>query len=89
MSTACAIENMWLAARVEGIAMGWISIYQKEDIRKILGIPDSIDPVALLTIGYTSHFPDIPVLERVGWGKRSNLKELIFQNIWGKEEKDV
>nr|WP_066370762.1 5,6-dimethylbenzimidazole synthase [Neobacillus fumarioli] len=88
MSTACAIENMWLAARVEGIAMGWISIYQKQDIRNILGIPDSVDPVALLTIGYTSHFPDIPVLERVGWAKRLDLKELVFQNQWDQKELD-
>jgi len=88
MSTACAIENMWLAARVEGIAMGWISIYQKQDIRNILGIPDSVDPVALLTIGYTSHFPDIPVLERVGWAKRLDLKGLVFQNQWDQKELD-
>lgn len=88
MSTACAIENMWLAARVEGIAMGWISIYQKQDIRWLLRIPNSIDPVALLTIGYTSHFPEIPVLERVGWGKRLNLEELIYQNQWENKETD-
>ena len=53
MSTSCAIENMWLAARAEGVGMGWVSIYQKEDIRQILNIPDHIDPVALLSIGST------------------------------------
>jgi nicotinate-nucleotide--dimethylbenzimidazole phosphoribosyltransferase len=83
MSTACAIENMWLAARVEGIAVGWVSIYQKEDIRRILGIPDTVDPVALLTLGYTPHFPEIPVLERVGWGSRLPLSEVLFENTWG------
>ena len=88
MSTACAIENMWLPARVEGIAMGWISIYQKQDIRNILGILDSVDPVALLTIGYTSHFPDIPVLERLGWAKRLDLNGLVFQNQWDQKELD-
>ncbi|WP_303800494.1 nicotinate-nucleotide--dimethylbenzimidazole phosphoribosyltransferase [Alicyclobacillus macrosporangiidus] len=84
MSTACAIENMWLAARVEGVAMGWVSIYQKADIRKILGIPDHVDPVALLSLGYTPHFPDIPVLERVGWGKRIPLSDIVFEGRWGR-----
>ncbi|WP_274436622.1 5,6-dimethylbenzimidazole synthase [Alicyclobacillus sp. ALC3] len=86
MSTSCAIENMWLAARAEGIGLGWVSIYQKADIRQILRIPEHIDPVALLSVGYTSHFPDIPLLERVGWGKRLELQSLIYQDYWGNEE---
>jgi len=86
MSTSCAIENMWLAARAEGIGLGWVSIYQKADIRRILRIPEHIDPVALLSVGYTSHFPDIPLLERVGWGKRLDLQSLIYQDYWGNEE---
>lgn len=86
MSTSCAIENMWLAARAEGIGLGWVSIYQKANIRRILRIPKHIDPVALLSVGYTSHFPDIPVLERVGWGKRLDLRSLIYQDYWENEE---
>lgn len=84
MSTACAIENMWLAARAEGVGMGWVSFYQKADIREILQIPDHIHPVALLSVGYTAHFPDIPLLERVGWGKRLNLTDLVFNELWSK-----
>ena len=83
MSTSCAIENMWLAARAEGVAMGWVSIYQKADVRRILGIPETVDPVALLSVGYTPHFPDIPVLERVGWGKRLPLEDVVFEDTWG------
>ncbi len=83
MSTACAIENMWLAARAEGIGMGWVSFYRKEDVRRILSIPDEVDPIALLTFGFTPHFPDIPVLERIGWGQRLDLEELVFDNTWG------
>lgn len=83
MSTSCAIENMWLAARAEGVALGWVSIYQKQDIREILQIPNEVDPVALLTLGYTPYFPEIPVLERVGWGKRLRLETLIYENEWG------
>lgn len=87
MSTSCAIENMWLAARAEGIGMGWVSIYQKSDIRRILRIPEHIDPVALLSVGYTAHFPEIPLLERVGWGARIELQRLIYQDFWGNEAK--
>jgi nicotinate-nucleotide--dimethylbenzimidazole phosphoribosyltransferase len=83
MSTSCAIENMWLAARAEGVAMGWVSIYQKRHVQEILNIPAHVEPVALLTVGYTPHFPDIPVLERVGWGKRLDLDTLVYQERWG------
>ncbi|QRF22876.1 nicotinate-nucleotide--dimethylbenzimidazole phosphoribosyltransferase [Alicyclobacillus sp. TC] len=87
MSTACAIENMWLAARAEGVAIGWVSMYQKADVREILEIPDTVDPVALLTMGYTPHFPEIPVLERVGWGNRLPLEDIVFENVWGKSQR--
>lgn len=83
MSTACAIENMWLAARAEGIAMGWVSMYRKGDVRNILAIPEDVDPCALLCVGYTPHFPEIPVLERVGWGSRLDLRDLVFEDVWG------
>lgn len=82
MSTSCAIENMWLAARAEGIGLGWVSFYEKADVRRILNIPDTVDPVALLTLGYTSYFPEIPLLERVGWRKRLDLNDLVFEDEW-------
>lgn len=82
MSTSCAIENMWLAARAEGIGLGWVSFYERADVRQILNIPDTVDPVALLTLGYTSYFPEIPLLERVGWRKRLNLNDLVFEDKW-------
>ena len=83
MSTACAIENMWLAARAEGVAMGWVSMYRKDDVRKVLGIPEHVDPVALLTLGFTPYFPEIPVLERVGWRERLDLASLVYEERWG------
>ncbi len=83
MSTACAIENMWLAARAEGVAMGWVSMFRKDDVRKLLKIPVDVDPLALLTVGFTPHFPEIPVLERVGWRERLNLGSLVFEEQWG------
>lgn len=84
MSTACAIENMWLAARAEGVAMGWVSLYQKADVRSLLDIPDEVDPVALLTLGYTPDFPAIPVLERVGWGTRRKGDEVVYEERFGR-----
>jgi nicotinate-nucleotide--dimethylbenzimidazole phosphoribosyltransferase len=83
MSTACAIENMWLAARAEGVAMGWVSMYRKDDVRKVLGIPAHIDPIALLTVGFTPHFPEIPILERVGWRERLDLRSVVYEERWG------
>ncbi|MFB5675054.1 5,6-dimethylbenzimidazole synthase [Paenibacillus terreus] len=83
MSTACAIQNMWLAACVEGLALGWVSFYKKNDVRDILHIPPHIDPVALLSIGYTDHYPARPILETSNWEKRRELQELIYHEHWG------
>ena len=85
LSTACAIQNMWLAACAEGLAMGWVSFYKKNDIRDILEIPPHIEPVALLSIGYTDQYPDKPILELANWEKRRLMDELIFEDKWGKK----
>lgn len=85
LSTACAIQNMWLAACAEGIAMGWVSFYKKNDIRDILGIPPHIEPVALMSLGYTDDYPEKPLLELAGWEKRQELEQLIFTNKWGEK----
>jgi 5,6-dimethylbenzimidazole synthase len=85
MSTACSIQNMWLASCAEGLAMGWVSFYKKSDIRDILNIPQHIDPVALLSIGYTEVYPKAPILETANWEKRQSLKNLIYKNRWGEK----
>ncbi|WP_166239751.1 5,6-dimethylbenzimidazole synthase [Paenibacillus turpanensis] len=85
LSVACAIQNMWLAACAEGLALGWVSFYKKNDIRAILDIPPHVDPVALLSIGYTDQYPDKPILESANWAKRRSLQELVFEESWGKE----
>ncbi|WP_303801999.1 nicotinate-nucleotide--dimethylbenzimidazole phosphoribosyltransferase [Alicyclobacillus macrosporangiidus] len=84
MSAACAIENIWLAARAEGLGVGWVSFYEKADVRRILEIPDGIDPIALLCIGYPPHFPDEPGLQRAGWRARMPLSSVVFTDVWGK-----
>ncbi|SFE36482.1 5,6-dimethylbenzimidazole synthase [Alteribacillus iranensis] len=87
MSTACAIQNMWLASCAEGIAMGWVSFYKKNDIRDILDIPPHIDPTALISLGYTDTYPEKPILETVNWEQRQEMEPLIFHNTWGNKEK--
>ncbi|WP_257348533.1 5,6-dimethylbenzimidazole synthase [Pseudalkalibacillus decolorationis] len=83
MSTACAIQNMWLASCAEGLAMGWVSFYKKSDVQDILEIPLHIDPVALISIGYTDTYPKAPILETAKWEKRQSLKKLRYNNKWG------
>lgn len=83
LSTACAIQNMWLAATAEGLGMGWVSFYKKSDVRDILGIPPHIDPIALLSVGFTEHYPSMPILEAAKWEKRKVLQDLVFKEAWG------
>ncbi len=82
-STCCAIQNLWLAARSEGVGVGWVSILDNSLLRSLLKIPDQVLPVAYLCIGYPIEFRNEPLLQEVGWEKRINLDELIFLNQWG------
>lgn len=82
-STVCAVQNIWLAARAENLGLGWVSILSLSDLRTILGIPAHILPVALLCIGYVSHFSDVPDLERAGWRERLALEDLVFSERFG------
>lgn len=85
-SVSCAIQNIWLAARAEGLGMGWVSIYQKADIQQILGMPPHIDPIGLLCLGYTDAFPPEPLLQLVGWDQRRPLEEVIYYEAWGERK---
>lgn len=82
-SAVCAVQNLWLAARAEGIGVGWVSIFREGDLRRILGIPDHVVPVAYLCLGHVRELFDGPELEARGWGKRDPLDEMVFQNKWG------
>ena len=81
-STCCAVQNLWLAARAEGLAVGWVSILSMDQLRQDLAIPDHVFPVAYLCLGHTDAFYDEPMLETKGWGKRFPLEQLIFYNKW-------
>jgi 5,6-dimethylbenzimidazole synthase len=76
-STVCAIQNLWLAARAEGVGVGWVSILDPEHLREILGIPANIVLVAYLCLGYVSGFGTEPELERFGWETRTPLDTVI------------
>jgi nicotinate-nucleotide--dimethylbenzimidazole phosphoribosyltransferase len=82
-STCLAIENLWLAARAEGVGVGWVSYYQPDAVRALLGLPEHVVPVAWLCIGYPDERPLRPGLEAAGWEQRRPLNELVFAERWG------
>lgn len=81
-STCLAVQNFWLAARAEGIGVGWMSLVNPEALRLTLGIPSGVIPVAVLTVGYPVEFPEGPMLEAVGWRQRLPLEEVVFADRW-------
>lgn len=82
-SLACAIQNMWLAARAEGIGLGWVSLFNPEDLKNLLKMPESSSPQAILCIGHVDKFYQKPMLEQENWATRRDLNNLIFENTWG------
>ena len=82
-STVCAVQNLWLAARAEGLGVGWVSIFDKAALRDTLALPDRIVPIAYLCVGYVSHFYDQPELEAAGWRERLPLDDLLHFDRWG------
>lgn len=88
-SVCCAIQNLWLAARVEGIGVGWVSILSTADLKKILSIPDHVQPVAYLCLGYVNEFSAKPDLENVGWLERMALKDVIHYEKWKGLQNDL
>ena len=82
-STCLAVQNLWLAARAEGLGVGWVSILKQAQLRSILGIPPHVIPVAYLCLGYPEDLPDQPELERAGWLPRRELQDAIYYETWG------
>lgn len=85
-STVCAVQNLMLAARAEGIGAGWVSIFNEGDIRDLLGLPEAVVPVAYLCLGHVKELYAAPELEARGWRKRLDLESLIFEDRWGSQE---
>ncbi|NIP62282.1 MAG: 5,6-dimethylbenzimidazole synthase [Nitrosopumilaceae archaeon] len=85
-SVCCAIQNLWLASRTEGIGVGWVSILSNDVLRKVLKIPDHIIPVAYLCLGYVYEFSSRPDLEKAKWLSRLSLDEVVFYEEWDKKQ---
>ena len=81
-SAVCAVQNLWLSARVENIGVGWVSIIRPDDLRAALGIPPSIQPIAYLCVGYVTHFFRKPELETSGWLPRTPLSDAVWIDRW-------
>ena len=75
-STVCAVQNLWLAARAEGLGVGWVSILDQQRLKEVLGLGPNVEPVAYLCLGHVSHFNDKPDLQKSGWRKRLAVDEL-------------
>ncbi len=82
-SLSCAIQNMWLAARVEGLGMGWVSLFEPHDLKNLFNMPEGSHPVAILCIGHVDKFYEKPMLEIEGWAKGTSIEKKVFENYWG------
>jgi 5,6-dimethylbenzimidazole synthase len=76
-SAACAIQNLWLAARAEGIGMGWVSMFEPEALRQLLRLPDGARPIAVLCLGHVPAFYPRPMLEEQNWAQRCDLQSVV------------
>jgi 5,6-dimethylbenzimidazole synthase len=81
-SVACAIQNLWLAARAENIGMGWVSLFDPEALRQLVRLPEGSRPVAVLCLGHVAAFYPRPMLEETGWAHRFDLKDMVQTDYW-------
>jgi len=82
-STVCAVQNFWLAARAEGVGVGWVSILDQSALKALLDIPDHVVPVAYLCVGRVSDFAPVPELQRKNWRQRLPLADLVMSECFG------
>lgn len=81
-SVSCAIQNLWLAARCEGLGVGWVSLFDPRLLADLLQMPADAEPVAILCVGPVPEFPDRPALELDGWTTARPLTEFVSENLW-------
>ncbi|MGE7957177.1 5,6-dimethylbenzimidazole synthase [Pseudomonas sp. NPDC089530] len=82
-SLSCAIQNLWLAARAEGLGMGWVSLFEPVALARLLGLPAGAKPLAVLCLGPVGEFYPAPMLVLEGWARERPLSELLYENYWG------
>ncbi|GGW50858.1 nicotinate-nucleotide--dimethylbenzimidazole phosphoribosyltransferase [Streptomyces griseoloalbus] len=83
-SSALAVENLWLAARAEGLGVGWVSFFDEREMVRVLGLPEHLEVVAYLCVGYVDEFPDEPELMQAGWSKRRPLSWVVHEETYGR-----
>ena len=81
-SVSCAIQNIWLAARAEGIGMGWVSLFDPEKLATLLKMPKGAKPIAILCLGYVNSFYKEPMLVKEGWLTEKPLSDILMDNYW-------
>lgn len=81
-SVSCAIQNMWLASRAEGLGMGWVSIFDPTELGALLNIPTDAKPLAILCLGHVSSFYKEPMLVETGWKQAKPLADMVMENQW-------
>lgn len=82
-SAACAIQNLWLAARAEGLGVGWVSLFDPVALGQLLHLPEGAEPIAILCIGPVPAFYEEPMLQKERWAQRCALDDLLFEDGWG------
>ena len=82
-SAACAVENLWLAARAENLGMGWVSLFDPNRLGQLLGCPPDAQPIALLCLGPVREFYERPMLEQLHWRQGRPLREMLMLDAWG------
>jgi 5,6-dimethylbenzimidazole synthase len=87
-SVCCAIQNLWLSARTEGVGLGWVSILSNEILKETLELPEHVIPVAYLCLGYVDEFAEKPDLETKGWLPRLELKDVVYFEKWNDKENE-
>lgn len=85
-SVACAIQNMWLAARAEGLGMGWVSLFDPAALAQLLNMPSGSEPVAIICLGHVDEFYPAPMLQLEGWREPEPLDHYVMQNGWRDDE---
>nr|WP_315260527.1 5,6-dimethylbenzimidazole synthase [uncultured Duganella sp.] len=84
-SAACALQNFWLAARAEGIGAGWVSMFDPQRLREIVGMPEGSQPIAVLCVGQVHEFYTAPMLELEKWDQRRPLDAILSENHWNEQ----
>ena len=85
-SVCCAVQNLWLASRTEGIGVGWVSILSNDVLKRVLDLPEHVTPIAYLCLGYVEQFAKKPDLETAGWLPRLDLKDVVYYEKWNQKQ---